>query len=738
MININKKILSVKIAAIAAPLLISAPAVLAEGFMIEEIVVTAQKRAESVQDVPVALTAFDQSRLEDAEMGNVKDLIAYSPGLTGSSSGLVFNSWAMRGISNDNPTAAAEPSLATYIDEAYIATGVTGSAFFDLNRVEVVRGPQGTLFGRNASAGAISLHTNRPDHEANSLKIGGGFGNEGQRDYEVIGNLAVSDALAIRLGGFNSETEGVQKNTFTGKENKERSKGGRLSVSWKMRDDLEALLVHQVSHADSVLPNVNVEGTGDDYPSTYANDWGDEEHMDVSNTRLRLGWDINDNMTLTSISNYEEYTASGEIDFDGTTQGFDVIGIGVGLDFSGETEAYSQEFRLNGSTDELDWFVGASWYKAALTDNLEVVGHVPGGKTPFNLIMLNPALVGLADTVDSSANKYDVNSRAIYGDVAWTLNDRWKVTAGIRYTQDEKDVCSESTGNLEGSFYQTLAEVCDSEEWDNVSPRLVVDYKLNEDIMLYASFAQGYKAGGPNSFAVPADLNAIILDPQASGLGAVGRGEKIQWIDPEVNDAIELGMKSKLLNESLQLNVSLFHQDYSDMQVTNQVGPALVLASHEKVVTSGFEMESLYLPPVEGLELFFNYTYTDTEIKKASDEAFKGNHLKQSPRNTVSLGANYDVDLNSGTLSFFGAYNWQDEQFYDIENTDANAQDAYGTFDAAISFEPVNGDWSLSLRGQNLTDKDYANFIEDEGFGRQIHHGKPRMVSLNFNYFIGD
>ncbi len=219
--------------------------------VIEEVTVTAQKREQSINNVPISISALDEKLLKDAGLSDVTTLISYVPGLNGSVSGLITNSWNIRGIGTNDWSVGSEPAVAVFLDDAYIGRNVMASAsFFDVERVEVLKGPQGTLFGRNASAGAINIITNKPD-ERNSLYLAYGGGNEGTRRVEVTGNWAASDTFGLRLAVLDRSLEGIQTAVNTGEELYHDDTAVRLTARWDASENVEVLLSGHYNKAKS-------------------------------------------------------------------------------------------------------------------------------------------------------------------------------------------------------------------------------------------------------------------------------------------------------------------------------------------------------------------------------------------------------------------------------------------------------------------------------------------------------
>ena len=682
---------------------------------IDELVVTSQKRAESSQDVPISVSVVDANFLDSTGVDRVVDLIPFVPGFTGTAESLATTSWAVRGVSSNDFTASSEPSVGVYLDDAYIGRPqLSSNAFFDVERIEVLKGPQGTLFGRNAVAGAISVITNKPQYDAVTFDGGVQVGEEGTRKYEGALNLPLSDRFAVRVAMVRNELDGVQKNVVDGTNMELEDWAARVSLAGELTDTISANLSYHHYEVENNIARLHTgnkdwhdfvlipdggsgTGRGDDYADHIAQDGGNYENIDTQGANLRLTWDVSDSLTLESISDWRNIEHEASLDLDAS----DSLAFFVSLDFlqpGTEIETLSQEFRLNGTTDSLDWFVGASYY---MEDTHELQELTNG---------------------DMSTTKGESDSIAVYGDVIWKATDRLSLTGGLRWTRDEKDWCTSNfavfaypDGELLGP--NTGGFVCDSETWENISPRLVADFAVNDDVLLYASYSEGYKSGGFNT-SVDAGLNVVSFEP-------------------EEMTAYEVGFKSTLMDGRLRLNGAAFLNDYTDIQVLSFV-PNPEIGNAEEAETKGFELDALVETGIEGLNIGGNVAYLDAEFKDAffNGAERSGNNLAFAPELTASAYVDYDIALaNSGIVNIFSVYTWQDDQFHDGENTPYLEQDSLGLWNAKVSYTPSEGNWSLAIAGDNLTDEEYPARLSDSlGFGLpMVTRGLPRIIRLEAN-----
>jgi iron complex outermembrane receptor protein len=706
---LKHSVLALAVAGVIAPATVNAQ-------FLEEVVVTAQKREQNLQDVPIAISAVTEEMIIQTGVHTITDVIPMVPGLTGSDYGLATNTWAIRGISSNDWSIGSEPAVGVFFDDAYVGRNIFATGvFFDLNRIEVVKGPQGTLFGRNSAAGAISLVSNKPTDET-ELELGVALGDEGQQRYDVIGNLAVSDTFALRLSYQHNEWEGMWEEVNTGDDAYQESDTVRLTALWNPREDLEVVLRGNYTDADTNYTSainyaLNTADPGEEYPDKYAVTTPNYEENEDYGFGMRLTWDINDELTLVSITDVRHGENDYTEDVDGTADdaAVDALfggitgGITIPASFGGDSDTIYQEFRLSGGSQTLNWFAGVSFYNEDLDMDKYHVDYVD---TVFGLGALGSTRI---------ENDSDNDSYGVYGDVTWNVSDKLALIGGLRWTYDEKDWC---TNTLQDDFgdagFPTDGKLCTDEDWDETTFRVVGQYNLSDDIMLFASVAEGYKGGGFNNSA--ADTNGDFV------------GDSIVDFDPETSMAYEVGLKSTALDGRLQLNGSVFYTDYEDFQIqTTTLEYGLQIANGGDAETLGLEAELNY-SPMEGLVFMANYAYLDAELTSG---VYDGNDMAYAPGNTFSLGANFNHQFLSGSLNWFAVYSYSDD-FYHEANND-NQEDSYGLLNARIAYTPTEGNWEFAIAGDNLTDEEYAAFRWDFGLGQNLHWGYQRLVRAEFN-----
>jgi iron complex outermembrane receptor protein len=701
---------------------------------IEEIVVTATKRAESVQDIPLAVTAFTGAQLEEAGVKDIRDIAGQTPGLSITARGETEGNVFIRGIGSVAPGIGADPAVGLYIDGLYAARGTNVlAAFFDVERVEVVKGPQGTLFGRNASAGAISIITRKPEIGENSGSALLGYGDEGQQKYEFIYNAGIGESTAVRFGVKHDRRDGLYENSVTGEQlNGRNHTNARLSV---LHDTGNAYNTHfSVEYID--VSNTAGFATLDDLyaPSIAQNAAPAEQTIESLRVNWTNNWDLNDRLSLSSITGY--YTHDVVV----TPVDADLIDFFV-ADFQEPQDAdfFSQEFRLNGGGTSLDWFVGASYVQEELGFRNElrydefVVADVFGlnaldadngdicdGSADFgdgNGTVAIPVCLPLANEMPRGDG--ETTSVAMYGDMTWHMSDRFDLNFGVRYTEDDKSIVYDNPptagllGALDGQIFgpTTPGPVTAGSTFDSVDPRLSLNMHISEGVMLYVSAAKGYKSGG--------------LNRQYDSL----TGELLGF-DKEENTAYEAGIKSTIWGGRGQINAAVFANNYENFQLEQLINLVPQIDNVGDVEVSGAEVEFRFLLS-EAVEIWGSIGLLDTKVVDAIDPLLNGNQTPRAPETSGSLGGTYSVPAGSGNFDALATWSYTDAFYFDLGN--AFQQPSYSTVDARIAWS--NPTWGIALAGENLADQEYLveqflflDVTSQRGWGRLVR------VELNLNF----
>lgn len=770
---------------------------------VDEIIVTAQLREQSLQEVPVVVTTLSEEALANAGVRDIKDVQVLTPGLTVTSTSSEASTTArIRGVGTVGDNPGLESSVGIVIDGVYRSrNGVGFGDLGELERIEVLKGPQGTLFGKNTSAGVINVITQLPSFtpEYNlELTAGnyGALGAAGSVSGPITENLAMRLFAARRVrDGFYEVNTGDGPRTLTDDNNQDywTTRGQLLFLP---NDNTSIRLIADYSKREEYCctgvsirtgPTFGIidslsNGTGTRPPATgfgelpfsreaFANRGSDQEMTDRG-VSAEVNIDIPSmNARLTSITSWRDWETVNAQDIDYT--GADILYREKDGQFGYTVENLTQEIRLAGTSDRLDWLVGLF----ATTESIDRADSYYYGAdyTPFISLLLtngaSPAFVGClsrpgqtAATLGACAatggavngggpgfgtglgvvDNYtqDTTSFAVFTNNTFRLTDQFDVTFGLRYTQDSKELtgrqdnvgtngqaCGATLGNqaaigavLGAAAARAIGVVClpwanplydnrtIDEDFDDseVTGTIKATYRLNDDLMVYGSYARGYKSYGYNMDRVQ---NGVV--PNAS-----------LFFPSEVVDSYELGFKSTLLDGSLLFNATYFNQAFEDFQLNTFLGTAFVVESIPELTSEGVDLDLLWFTPIEGLTLSGGLTYAQTEYGEftAADLAVPGNFagLSLLPGATASFAPewsgsgsiNYERSLGNGLqlgLSLSGKYMTEYNTGSDL--LPFKQQDGYGLFNGRISIGAESERWTVDLWAQNLTDEEYYQVV---------------------------
>lgn len=757
-----------------------APALAQEDDTSEDvIVVTAQQRAQSSQDVPISLQVLDSEFIDALAADDMGDLDAFVPGLTVSNGSPTQPRYSIRGISTSDFGVGTDPAVGIYVDGIYAArSGASLLAFNDVERIEVLKGPQGTLFGRNSAAGAVSIITRAPSNELEG-RLALRVGSHNRLRTEGMLNLPLSDTLAVRVNILGNQADGWLTDADTGEDyRREDSSANRITVRWDATPSTEILLRHSRDRIDQdarpaigIIPLPAAPGTpgvpvdSADYVSPFdapvRNDVViNRESRELSETTLTINQEIG-GMTLTSLTSYREFETMNREDEDGTNRiqtYFDTNNVE-------DNEAFYQEFRLAGTTGPVDWLVGASYYdETALqtshtytfTDTVNTVLGNIGAGTPFTdleyglLVPFNvPATLLGHSWRESMYNEGEFTARALYGDAIWSVTDRLNLTVGLRYTEDEKSFRWLNGGRVAEGLDQTLAALdaggvlalagaspadfqfdfvfdlsplagvtCDNgvniaegvpcimeDSWNNLSPRVVVDYQLTDNIMIFGSFSEGYKAGGFNSVEV----------------GSRFENETVtSW---------EFGFKSDFLNPDLIFNMSAFSYVYEDKQSIRLVTPAgggvpqyLVQTSDDEAIGVDLELD---WSATEALRLHANAQWLDSTHKRRIDS--NGADLSGEPTGqpywNLAFGAEYVIDwAGHGEITIQANHAYTGESRCNSQSVFQGTCGGYDAFSTGEARDRTDLRVRWAAPGDNLTVSAFVNNLFDNRYVEGVNN----------------
>ncbi|MBI1199538.1 MAG: TonB-dependent receptor [Phenylobacterium sp.] len=670
---------------------------------LETVVVTAQKREEAAQTVPITLTAFSGRALDAYRLDSLRDISRLTPGLLVSAFNYSSPTIAVRGASNTFTQIGANKPVAVVVDDLFIPRNSAASfELFGLRSVQVLKGPQGTLFGRNVTGGAIVIDTGKPAFGETSAMARGETGNYGLYRADALVDAALGDRAAVRLAGSIKVHDGYGRDRLTGAEEDDLdSRTLRAQLRLQATDTLEALLGADYNEDHNGGRTLSSKAAGSDgnrrtselgFPQDFArNQWG-------ASARLYWSAPVGE---VTSVTGYR-WSQSGE----------DYAGTGASYTFLTGTSSQA----VNRDVDRVGLFSQELRYASPKWDRGDFVAGVyfadEDAKRQLRTMSL-AAVTGarVADVLTDQAVK--TTSYAVFADGVVHLGEAFDLTLGARYTHDRKTASLNRTDFVRpatGSFAASDLKA----SWGEVTPRAVLTWKATPDARVYASVTRGYTAGGFNT--------------DASSLTAL-----TQPFNPEKVTNYELGVKSQWLGDRLRLNASVFQMDYKDKQELffNGLTRVLTITNAAKATVKGVEVE-LTVRPTAWLNLMATYGYLDTRyddfvIPGGADNT--GHPLGSSPRNKGSLAADLHAPLASGYL--IGAASWSyTDGYYTGATKDPNLHiDSYSLVNASLGYEAADGAWSVTVWGRNLADKDYVLTPSTQGVLAE-YLGEPRTYGV--------
>jgi iron complex outermembrane recepter protein len=682
-----------------------------EPALVDEITITAQKREQSVYDVGGTLAVAGAETLQTRRVEQVKDLATLTPNVDVKEQVPgAMPIITIRGVGLDDFSSANNPSAGVYIDEVYLASlAQMNFDFFDIDRVELLKGPQGTLYGRNSTAGALNVLTAKPSFGGFAARAAAGIGNYESYEAEGMVNIPVSDSFALRIAAKTiGQDEGFWFNRVQNRDIGRRDVWlGRVQARWAAGNaDVTLKLEGQRVRSEmgqgefmGVFPSAlsptvacpgdprctDFFGYRDPDGDPFKGDWSGDQFYDIDQwgATLRAQWDLGF-ATLTSVTGWQDFERSFYIDTDATPlRQTDFIQ-------NDAITQFSQELRLAGDTDKLNWLVGAFYSSDDVdTDN-------PG------------FLQDLFNTTTYSFGKQETQSAALFGNGEWALAPTLSLVAGLRYTWEEKayeggtddlvSLCPGSalTGAPCGAGPIRISFIDETISDTNWSYKLGLNWKPAEDLLVYASVSQGVKSGGFFS-------------------GVTTNSGQLKPYDPETLVSFEAGVKARL-GGGVQVAASVFHYDYSDVQTfirdTSGALPIQRLGNVDEAKITGLDADLTWRPPaVDGLTIQLGLGLLDAELGEFAVTAGtvpKGNRLPNAPEVTFNASGAYDIPLGADwSLQLQGGAKYSDSVFKDAINDPLLVQDSYWMFDGRIGVSSEGG-WSFSLWGKNLSDEQYV------------------------------
>ncbi|WP_138381136.1 TonB-dependent receptor [Luteithermobacter gelatinilyticus] len=736
-----------------------------ESIFMDEIVITAQKREQSAQDVGISITAFSGSQLQALGYTNAQEVTALAAGVsTLQPNGEANYSIGIRGVANNDFTTNVESPVAIYVDEVYISQ-MSGAGFmlFDIDRVEVLRGPQGTLFGRNATGGLVQYVTVKPSQEFN------GYGSISYGSFERIKfqgavGMPISDKLSARVSVATHQGDGYVTNRLKPdqKLNNANEYAGRLQLLFEPSETVDFLLNARIGKQDirtgffenvsaafpdgnltPTVPITNLDNYLDNDGDVFAGDYDRTGKNDLETYGFTgtLNWDM-EFATLTSITDYQSVTRDYIEDSDASPVNY------FNFFLTTDAEQFSEELRLAGETETLKWVTGFYYMSLDINDS-------NGGITPG----LFEAVFGPVDELGFNGirNPYttEIDTWSLFGQVEYNLTDELSLIAGFRYIDEKKshfyrDILVQfpdtSTSGLDPNAVEIVDAVTpyeDERHDKNWSARAQINYMPNEDLLMYASWNRGVKSGGYNAPLLPTDI--FVTDA-------------FMKYEPETLDAFEVGFKWDFAEGRARLNGAAYYYDYNDYQAFSIIGLDTFTLNAQSE-NKGFELE-LQMAPADGLDLQFGIAYIDADVTEvpgiSSDvETPAGTFAALRPGETVrpvqtpkwNLNGlvRYEVPLSAGSLAVQVDGQYRSEHSFGLLETEALTEDGYFVGNASVTYYGDSENWSLRVFVRNITDEEYlvqtfdlSGTVENGGlFGLvEQYYGMPRTwgANLTFNF----
>lgn len=751
---------------------------------IEEVTVYAQRREQTVADVPMSISAWGGETLKRAGIVELDVLSEITPGLVIQEQSPNNPGFVIRGITSDSGSAQQPPRVSVYYNGVDISRA-RGSYFelYDIERVEVVKGPQATLFGTAASVGAVSVYTKRPEREpgAGLILSAGNYDSRAARGFITGGNDLLQGRLAFSYrsrDGFidniagspaSQNPGGLRQDDMHAVERTAIRPSLRLTPTDRLTIDFVYNYEENDDSGTSFKNGIFAPTGGDTSPFSFVELAGSPRsaevfgradlgvEREVEDFNLRLEWEFGDGLRFTSITGRRSFESLETFDADGTQAWF--------LEFAEDAEGdqFSQEFRLVGESERATYILGANWFEEDGRQRvpfsteesifLNCAGALPveancinpDGSVPLLTPVLSGGLVDELPYRSTFTNYGDNEIASVFADGTWYFGDRLELTAGLRYIREDRRSgfsadAPDSTILTFLGLFQPLLPVVDtggaivqaSGEFDDWLPRVNALYRVRDGLNTYATIAKGRRAE--------------VIDVVAATDAAGNPVADVSEVPAEIVWNYEAGVKGESADRRLSYSAALFYQDYSDFQVTLQDDAGNFFTANAGSATNfGAEAELRALVG-SGLDLFANLAWIEAEIDDdSSNGEFAGNRFRLQPEWTASIGAFYNRPLG-GALELIGSaiYSYRTEVFFETENAPIAgldiAEDAYGLLNLRLGIRNTQQGWSLTAFADNALDEEYVLDAGNTGgsFGNPTFvAGPPRFWGLQFRYDWG-
>jgi outer membrane receptor protein involved in Fe transport len=750
--------------------------------VIEEVVVTATKRDQSIQDVPIAMSAFSGDALEARGVNDLAALQSVSPSIQvyNSNSSTNGSTIRIRGVGTTGNNPGLEASVGTFIDGVYRSrSGLGLGELLDVERIEVLRGPQGTLFGKNTPAGAISVVTAEPEFEP-SAQVSLEGGNFDHRKVSASTTGPINDQLAWRLAGLWSEREGIYDEITTNEDFDERDRWSlKGQLLWEPTETLSFRLIGDHTDRDeSCCPAVFrfVGPTGPAVQAVGGNPVGNfqEEDREVganfapfeevedSGVSLEADWSLPWG-ELKSITAYRFFEVERAQDID-----FSAGDILRPQNIDESFENFSQEIHFSGTWETIDWLVGAYGYTEGIDTGEEILFSDQGGLFASLItggvgdgLIPDPGRIppGSGYVADWASN---TQGWSVFTNNTWRFAPDFELNVGLRFSQEEKNATAVINGADFGTLNNQLPtcdalsavpgffnSLCNNLSWEEdgleneLTGTVSLAYLLNPDVRVYFAYDRGYKAGGVNldqqsvQVALADDDNGPV-DDRVDGQPV----DRAIEFDPEKVNSFELGMKGRWLDETLTVNGALFYMDIDDFQLNTFTGLGFVISNVEEAQSWGAEMEYDWAPApwltVAGGVTYANSTYGDD--LEPVNQNLENRRLTFAPSWQGSSAVTVRQPLEALGMEAFGTVNlmYRDEHNTGSDLNPIKEQGSYWLFNGRLGARTLDGRYEAVLWGRNLLDRSYRSVVFDSVFqpgSFSATVGEPRMygVTLRMN-----
>ncbi len=703
--------------------------------LLEEVIVTAQRREQSIQEVPMSITAFTGAQLAELQADNLNSIQGAVPNLNlvkGRGSNSSVNIF-IRGVGQPDALQTFDPAVGLYLDDVYMSR-IQGGLFklYDIERIEVLRGPQGTLYGKNTPGGAIRLITRTPGQEFEA-QAGLLFGNYDRIQAKAYMSGPVSDSLSLGLSVLYDQRDGYVTDPLDGRDyNDEDTIVARLKGKWDVNDDVNIVFSADYTKEDVALTlgraeaalvalNYNATFTGftpvllqpaptgkwNFKTSTDMGDFGGQK-TDNYGGNVTVNWDIDERTSFRSITAYRKLKTASYIDIDASV--YQLGDVYVGLDQS----QFSQEFQLLGDNgDDLHWVAGLFYLNE----------KVPSDQIAFADDYLQ--YVGIPISFKRTvADDLNTKSYAAFGQVDWQFADRWSLGVGLRYTYETKDyfrttsTFSNLLGNADPAY--TFDE---SDQWVDWTPTVTLDYDMNDNVRLYGRLANGFKSGGFNGRA-NSSVDKSTFDPETVWTG-------------------EIGAKTIMADGKFQANYAMFISRYDDFQARVSVGEGLELRfpvlNAATLNLWGAEVDFVWAP-VEAFQLSSQIGYLNSKYGSGGFTGADGveDEPAFAPKLTARVAGMYSFFLAGGsTLNFNAAASYRDSMWLSVDNLDTLWESDYWVLDGFVSWVSQGGRWTVMAGIKNAGDKEYK--VEGQEFRavgniQTAYYGDPKTYTLSVDW----